>query len=156
MFGSVDSWPTLFVQCFTALRSGGWCENVEHSVWPVSDDGSVGPDHVFTRYGRIMEDLAGKRGKEFDCWKKNRKRMEDAGFVEVQELRMKWPMRGWSSDPKMRTLGFWNQARIQQGIEGFAIRMLTTVGGVSSLVPLMLKACLFVRSFDLVFYYAVA
>lgn len=131
MFGSVDSWPTLFEQSFTTLRSGGWCENVEHSVWPVSDDESIGPDHIFSRYGRLMEELGAKRGKEFNCWKKNRKRMEDAGFVGVQELRTKWPMRGWSSDPKMRTIGVWNQARVQQGIEGFAIRTLTTVGGWS-------------------------
>lgn len=135
MFGSVDSWPVLFDQCYTAIRSGGWCENVEHSVWPVSDDDTVGPDHAFTRYGRLMEELGARRGKEFDCWNKNITRMEEAGFVDVQELRMKWPMRGWSNDPKMRSLGVWNQARIQQGIEGYAIRMFTTIGGVSHLFP---------------------
>jgi hypothetical protein len=99
----------------------------------VSDDDSVGPDHVYTTYGRIMEDLARERGKEFDCWKKSKKRMEEAGFVDVQEIRMKWPMGGWSSDPKLRELGNWNRARIELGIEGFAMRMLTTVGDVSSL-----------------------
>jgi hypothetical protein len=39
-------------------------------------------------------------------------------------------MNGWSSDPKMRELGKWNQLRVTQGIEGFALRMLTAIGGV--------------------------
>lgn len=132
MFGSVDDWDKLFAQAYRTLQPGGYLENLEHSVHPVSDDDTIGPDHVFSQYGITMTELATKRGKEFDCYKRSRERMERAGFVDVVEMRMKWPMRGWSSDKKMKELGRWNQLRINQGIEGFAMRMLTHVGGVRS------------------------
>lgn len=131
MFGSIPDWDELFRQSYETLKPGGWVENMEHSVTPVSDDDTVGPEHVFTRYGELMTELSLKNGKEFDCWHRNRSRIEAAGFVDVVEIRTKWPMRGWSSDMKMRELGRWNQVRIGAGIEGFALRILTSLGGWS-------------------------
>jgi hypothetical protein len=133
MFGSVLDWDGMFSEAYNALQPGGWIENAEHSIWPVSDDDSIGPDHIFTKYGSTMTELTMKMGKESDVWKKNKERMIKAGFVDVVEKRYKWPMRGWSSDPKMKELGRWNQLRVNQGIEGFAMRILTNVGGVSLL-----------------------
>jgi SAM-dependent methyltransferase len=130
MFGSVGDWNELFSQAYRALKPGGFLECAEHSATPVSDDGTVGPDHVYTRYGTMMTDLSRKRGKQLDIWSSLKERVKDAGFLDVVETRAKWPMNGWSSDPKMRELGRWNQLRVTQGIEGFAMRVLTTIGGV--------------------------
>ncbi|KUJ21593.1 S-adenosyl-L-methionine-dependent methyltransferase [Mollisia scopiformis] len=129
MFGSIGDWDELFLQAYQTLKPGGYLECAEHSVTPVSDDGTVGPDHVFTRYGVTMNELARRRGKEFDVWVTLEERMKKAGFVDVVAIRKKWPMNGWSSDQKEKELGRWNQLRVSQGIEGFAMRMLTTVGG---------------------------
>jgi len=133
MFGSVDNWDTLYAEAYKALRPGGYLENAEHSIQPVSDDDTVGPDHIFTQYGTIMTELSARRGKEVDVWKRVKEYMERAGFEDVKETRLKWPMRAWSSDAKMKELGRWNQLRIERGIEGFAMRMLTAVGGWSYL-----------------------
>jgi predicted methyltransferase len=130
MFGSVGDWEDLLSQAYESLKPGGFLECAEHSITPVSDDDTVGPEHVFTRYGDIITELGRKRGKEFDVWTTLKARMKQAGFVDVIETRTKWPMNGWDSDPKMGELGRWNQLRITQGIEGFAMRMLTTFGGV--------------------------
>lgn len=131
MFGSVGDWDELFDQAYLHLKPGGYVENIEHSVHPVSDDDTVGPDHIYTQYGEVMHEMGRKRGKDFDVWKYNAERMRQAGFVDVVEKRMKWPMGPWSSDPKLKMLGRWNQLRCQQGIEGFVMRSLTTVGGWS-------------------------
>jgi SAM-dependent methyltransferase len=130
MFGSVEDWDELYRQAYQALKPGGWLEAAEHSVTPVSDDGTVGPDHVYTRYGAVMNEMGRKRGKEFDIWSQVKECMERQGFVDVVEKRMKWPMNGWSSDPKMKDIGRWNALRVHQGIEGFALRLLTNIGGV--------------------------
>jgi hypothetical protein len=68
--------------------------------------------------------------------------MKRAGFVEMVETRTKWPMSEWSSDPKMKGLGRWNQLRITQGIERCAVRMLTTIGGGTSKMHDSLKLML--------------
>ena len=99
MFGSVEDWDKLFYQAYQSLIPGGFMECEEHSVTPVSDDGTVGPDHVYTRYGALMNSLGMQRGKEFDVWSSLKERMQNAGFVDVVETRTKWPMNGWSSDP---------------------------------------------------------
>ncbi len=56
--------------------------------------------------------------------------MERAGFEDLVETRYKWPMNGWSKDPKLRELGMWNQLRLYDGIEGMMLRVLTHDGGV--------------------------
>ncbi|KAF4635770.1 hypothetical protein G7Y89_g2322 [Cudoniella acicularis] len=131
MFGSIADWDELFSQAYHTLQPGGYIECAEHSVTPVSDDGTVGPEHVFTRYGNVMNELGRKKSKEFDIWSQIRERVEKAGFVDVVETRSKWPMNGWAADSKFKDIGWWNQLRISQGIEGFALRSLTTVGGWS-------------------------
>jgi SAM-dependent methyltransferase len=130
MFGSISDWDQLYAEAYRALKPGGWIESVEHAVQPVSDDDTVGPNHIYTFYGTVMHELARKRGKDFDIWKDIKERIKKAGFVDVVEKRTKWPMGPWSSDKKMKELGRWNQLRIEQGIEGFAMRLLTNVGGV--------------------------
>jgi hypothetical protein len=130
MFGSISDWDELYAQAYRVLKPGAYLENCEHSITPVTDDDTSGPDHVYTQYGKIMNELGRKLGNEFDIWNQVKEGMVRAGFVDVVETRTKWPMGSWSSDPKMKELGRWNQLWIGQGIEGFVLRMLTNHGGV--------------------------
>lgn len=134
MFGSIVDWDEFYGQAFRTLKPGGWMEAAEHSVRPISDDGTITPHHIFNKYGDIMQDLFTKMGKDSEVWDQIKDRMIAAGFVDVVEVRGKWPMRGWGKDAKERELGRWNQLRVSQGIEGFSVRVLTAVGGVC-LIP---------------------
>lgn len=145
MFGSVSDWDFLLSSAYAAIKPGGWIENAEHGVQPISDDDTVGPDHIFTDYGRNMTEMGRKRGKEFEVYRHAKERMERAGFVDVVETRMKWPMGPWSSDKKMKELGRWNKLRCERGIEGFVMRMFTNDAGVSALFrgdPAALTSCI--------------
>lgn len=113
------------------MKPGGWIEIVEHSVQPTSDDGSVGPDHFYNLWGSTVIEMGEKFGKSFTIWNEAKERMEQAGFVDVVEYTYKWPMNGWSTDKKEKDIGRWNQLRLHEGIEGFMIRLLTQIGGVS-------------------------
>jgi hypothetical protein len=57
--------------------------------------------------------------------------MRDAGFVDVTETRVKVPLTGWSEDPKMKDIGRFNHVAIDQGLEGYALFMLTSIMGWS-------------------------
>lgn len=109
----------------------GYVEIVEHSVWPVSDDETVGPDHFFTLWGQTVVDCGNAFGKSFTIWKESKELMERAGFEDVVEVQYKWPMNGWSRDPKLKEIGRWNQLRLHDGVESFMLRLLTTAKGVS-------------------------
>lgn len=143
LFGCVSDWDGFFAQAFTHTKPGGYVEIMEHSVCPVSDDGTVNDESFFTLWGSTVVELGEKFGKSFTIWKESRARMERAGFVDVVEERYKWPVNEWPSPEsttqrndggkswsRLRELGIWNQLRLYNGVEGFTIRLLTTVNGV--------------------------
>lgn len=136
MFGSIPDWEYFFKEAYSHMRPGGWVEIVEHSVEPTSDDGSVGPDHFFTLWGKTVIEGGEKLGKGFRIWREAKACMERAGFVDVVEVPFKWPMNAWPSDPQLREIGRWNQLRLHDGIEGFMLRILTNTLNVCCHRPL--------------------
>jgi hypothetical protein len=143
LFGCVPDWDEFFAQAFTHTKPGGYIEIMEHSVVPVSDDGTA-PDHCFLAlWGKTAIETGEMIGKSFAIWKESKERMERAGFVDIVEVRYKWPMNDWPSPElrtngndggkswqKLRELGIWNQLRMYYGVEGYMLRLLTTIRGV--------------------------
>lgn len=143
LFGCVTDWNVLLSQSFDRTKSGGYVEIVEHSVAPVSDDDTVNEHSFFTKWGKTVLECGEKFGKSFSIWEESKDLMEKAGFVDVQEIRYKWPMNGWPSPEhkthgndgnknwkRLRELGLWNQVRLYDGVESFMLRLLTGVNGV--------------------------
>jgi ubiquinone/menaquinone biosynthesis C-methylase UbiE len=129
LFGCIPDWDFFFQQAYAHTKPGGWIEIVEHSVHPIADDETMGPDHFYHLWGETVIELGEKFGKSFTIWEESKVRMEKAGFVDVVEHTYKWPMNGWPKDRRMKNIGRWNQLRLHEGIEGFMIRLLTQVGG---------------------------
>lgn len=148
LFGCVADWDYFFAQTYEATKPGGYVEILEHSVWPVSDDDTVNEKSFFTLWGKTVIEMGERFGKSFEIWEQSKEKMEKAGFVDVQEVRYKWPMNGWPSPEhrthgndgnmtwkQLREIGVWNQLRLYDGIEGFMIRLLTVAGGVCRSTP---------------------
>ncbi|KAH4169211.1 hypothetical protein HBI52_000930 [Parastagonospora nodorum] len=131
LFGCIPDWDFFFQQAYKHTKPGGWVEIVEHSVQPVSDDETMGPDHFYHTWGKVVIEMGQKFGKSFTIWEENAERMRNAGFVDVVEVHYKWPMNGWPKDEKLKNIGRWNQLRLMDGVEGFMLRLLTQVGGWS-------------------------
>lgn len=120
-----------FEQVFRCTKPGGWVEVVEHSVEPIADDDTQPPDHFYWQWGKTVVEMGKKNGKSFTIWEEAKERLERAGFVDVVVFDYKWPMNGWPADRRIREIGRWNQLRLHTGVEGFMLRLLTSVGNVS-------------------------
>ncbi|RFU32225.1 hypothetical protein B7463_g4139, partial [Scytalidium lignicola] len=144
LFGCVRDWDVFFAQCYKHTKPGGYVEILEHSVWPRADDDTLKPDSFYNYWGQTVMEVSEKFGKSFTIWEEAKARMEKAGFVNVEEIRYKWPMNGWPSPEfrtngndggkswrRLRELGIWNQLRLYDGIEGMLIRLLTAHNGWS-------------------------
>jgi len=132
LFGCVPDWDFFLRQAYEHMRPGGWIKIVEQGVYPRCDDGSMPNDHFYHTWGQTVIALGEKFGKSFAIWDEARERLERAGFVDVVEVEYKWPMNGWpAKDRKAKDIGRWNQLRLHEGVEGFMLRLLTQVGGVS-------------------------
>lgn len=95
MFGCIPDWDEFFQQCYQCLKPGAYIEIVEHSVEPTSDDGSVGPSHFYTLWGKTVVEAGATFGKSFTIWKESKERLKRAGFIDVVEVEYKWPMNGF-------------------------------------------------------------
>ncbi|KAL8766199.1 MAG: hypothetical protein Q9209_006964 [Squamulea sp. 1 TL-2023] len=131
MFGSIADWDEYFRQCYLHLKPGGYVEALERGVKPVSDDGTVGPDHFWTTWGNTVLAVGETWGKGFNAWEILKERMEAAGFVDVVQVPMKWPIGPWMQDEHMKELGMWNALRLDTGLEGYVMRLFTMAGGWS-------------------------
>lgn len=107
------------------LKPGGYYEQMEVSVAPVSEDGSVCPDSIFDKWGKTSIQAGEAFGKTLDVINIQKQGLIDAGFEDVVEHRFKVPIGGWSKDRKLKELGMYNRLYWEQGLEGWCLYLLT-------------------------------
>lgn len=131
MIGSIKDWPALYGEVFRCLKPGGWFEHQDYDPHVVCDDGSLAPDSAWHKWGPIFVEAGEKLGRSFSVIidSANVGWMKDAGFTDVQEKRLKLPLGGWPQDQKWKDVGNYNLVATEQGLEGFALFVLTTVHG---------------------------
>ncbi|MCJ1362394.1 hypothetical protein MMC16_001497 [Acarospora aff. strigata] len=132
MYGSVADWPAFYQECFEHLAPGGYIEQAETSVILKSDDGSIAPGDLWDQCAKLAVESSERFGQPLQVVDKMAKWITEAGFEEVTEKRYNWPVGPWSSDPKLKEIGKWNQYHWEVGIEGWSMALLTRVMGVSS------------------------
>ena len=128
LLGSVIDWPALFKQAYKSLAPGGYIESQEPSASIVSDDGSVHDKSAMTQWGKFFV--------EDDIQKKA---VEEAGFVDIKEIKFKVSQNTacletlvrvllilhtqtlvgtWPQDPKLQEIGTYMRFTLLQDIEG--------------------------------------
>ncbi|KAJ6436265.1 hypothetical protein O9K51_11172 [Purpureocillium lavendulum] len=133
LYGSISDWHQLYRQAYWALEPGGWIENTEISIDLQSDAAEIkgDPDHIFRRWAKVLWEGA-------DCVNRTmrianngtmRRLMVDAGFVNVKERSYQVPVGAWSCNPKMKLIGTYNLAFMDESLEGFALFILKEIMG---------------------------
>jgi hypothetical protein len=114
-----------------ALKPGGWIEHLELSVFFESDDGTLSDDNPLKKWGPVQLAASERMGKTFAVYEHVKRRIVEAGFVDVREHKFKLPVGPWSSDKKMKDIGNWNMFFFLRDTEAFCIFLLGKVMGVS-------------------------
>lgn len=122
--------PTyLLQQSMNALKPGGWVE-LQDFAFPVrSDDGTM----AGTAFERLNDHLVAglhRLGRDGGCAAKYKDFMEQAGFVNVVEIKYKWPQNRWPKDKSLKEIGDWNMLNTLDGLHGFSARLCLTVLGM--------------------------
>ncbi|KAG2411991.1 hypothetical protein HFD88_009547 [Aspergillus terreus] len=129
LYGAIADWPAFYSNALRTLRPGGWFDQLEMSIQFTSDDGTVTEDHVLAQWSKIFIEAGEKFGKTFRIAELAKGYMQSAGFQNVTEQQFKLPIGPWSRDKKLKKLGRWNLVHCEQGIEGWAMALLTRVMG---------------------------
>lgn len=114
------------------LKPGGWLEHHEGTPDPRSDDGSLTPESPFSKWATLIAQASVVLGKDFAVAYDIKKFMEEVGFVNVVEKKYKLPIGTWPKDKGMKELGMWYRAYFEDGMEGYAMALLTRVLNVRS------------------------
>ncbi len=97
------------------------------SIVLTSDDGSVTEDHFMAQWARTFLEAADLTGKSLRSYNFMKDLIGVAGFIDIEEKNFKVPVGTWPSDPKMKELGRWSCLFCLEGLESWALYLLSKV-----------------------------
>ena len=98
LMGSISDWPALYRQAYEHLKPGGWIQHLDMDIRFVSEDSTVGDDHIMAQWSQTFIDAGEKLGKTFDIPNRMAGYLRDTGFQDVHEVWYKVPVGGWTKD----------------------------------------------------------
>lgn len=91
MLGTVQDWPRLLRQAYTALKPGGYVESFESEPSFLSDDGTVKPDSGMATWTRLFAEGSKKLRRSFLVITDDvqQRAIAEAGFVDIEVINQK-------------------------------------------------------------------
>ena len=88
LVGSIADWEALFSEAYQVLQPGGWVESRENHPFVGSDDNTVTEATALGQWGRLFANFGDSIGRSFTIAGDGvqRKAMEAAGFVDIEEV----------------------------------------------------------------------
>jgi hypothetical protein len=91
LVGAIPDWYGFFTEAYKTCKPGGWVESHEPSGIITSDDDTVKENSALDQWGKIFIEGGKKLGNSFEVYEHElqRKAMEAAGFVDIQQFEYK-------------------------------------------------------------------
>ncbi|KAK5657221.1 hypothetical protein OQA88_3279 [Cercophora sp. LCS_1] len=131
LVGSIDDWNALFKRAYDSLKPGGWIQSFEPSPeWETEDDGTLPEDTALGQWGRIFVEWGRRSGRSFTVVadELQRKGMESAGFVDIDEFNTKQPIGKWPANEALRERGEFVRMWLEQDAEGIVLFIAGAMG----------------------------
>ncbi|KAI4275155.1 MAG: hypothetical protein L6R38_005941 [Xanthoria sp. 2 TBL-2021] len=136
---AIADWPKLISQAFQFTKPGGYSEFQDYDIVFYSEDGTLTDDLPIQKWITTFIQAARDFGREPCPGPRLAGLMRDAGFQNVQEKKYKVPIGPWPKDKHLKTIGAWNLVQMENGLEGFTLRLFTqTLGWKSEEVHVLL------------------
>ena len=113
------------------MKSGGWIEQYEIEIDVDVDDNSEQPGSMIRKLNDLTDEMARASGRDFKISNKMKQLIEEAGFVDVQEQKVKLPLGPWASDPRLKDIGRFFERFYKTGLQGWLMQICTRLMKVS-------------------------
>lgn len=90
-----------------------------------SDDGTLAEDNPMRRISKLYVEAGEVAGRSFTLPVKYKDYLERAGFVDVEERQLKWPINQWPKDRHYKEMGMWTEEMLYSGAEGLMMAPFT-------------------------------
>ncbi|KAK4074666.1 hypothetical protein Purlil1_12885 [Purpureocillium lilacinum] len=113
LYGSISDWAELYRQAYRALAPGGWVEDFEINIHLHSDIPEVrdDPEHIFKRWAKIF-------------WEGGDRIDRTLRIANTAPCASSSSGPASPADPKMKQIGAYNLAFMDESLEGFALFIL--------------------------------
>ncbi|EXF84018.1 TAM domain methyltransferase [Colletotrichum fioriniae PJ7] len=125
MNSSIRDWREYIRNCYDNLNPGGYLELNEIDVKPLSDDGTLKPEHSIFRTVEMLQEASDLFGRPYQDPKALKSVLMETGFTGVTMQHFKWPTNPWPKEPRHKELGVWNNENLTQGWEAICMAPLT-------------------------------
>lgn len=122
---AIGDWPQLVRQTFRHTKPGGWVEFQDFNAAYYSEDGSLTPDLNIHKFITQFLAAAASFGRDSCPGAKIEGWMQDAGFENIVAERFRLPIGPWPKDKHLKSVGAWNLVQLEDGMEGFTLRLFT-------------------------------
>jgi Methyltransferase domain len=99
------SFPPIVRKAYTSLQPGGWFELQDTLPLTCLDDSWNGTD--VKRWVDLTLEGAARLGMDWHKVGKYKMWLEEAGFIDVQEVQLAWPSNTWARNKHHKLLGIW-------------------------------------------------
>ncbi|KAH7119328.1 S-adenosyl-L-methionine-dependent methyltransferase [Dactylonectria macrodidyma] len=124
MIGSIPDWNALTKQAFKALKPGGHIEFHERLMHFASDDDTVKESSSMKAWGDFWEQTGTRSKRAFTIVEDGtlETSMMAAGFADIEEHDFKMPVGPWPMDLRLKEIGSYILAALDNDLEGFVLR----------------------------------
>ncbi|KAL6408483.1 methyltransferase [Ilyonectria robusta] len=125
MTGSIRNWPKYLKQCYDSLEPGGTLELMD-IIYPLeSDDGTLKEEHPSYKWSVLLQEGFAGGGHPLNTALSYKDWLPEAGFVDVVEVKEKWPLNTWAKDPKYKQIGQWTHENGMLALEPLSLAIFT-------------------------------
>lgn len=114
------------------MKPGGWIEQLEFEIDVQCDDNSVPPNSKVKELCKFTSQMGIASGRDLHISRSMKQMMEQAGFEDVRERKIKLPIGSWAANPKMKDVGRFFERYYKTGLEGWLLHICTRTLGVST------------------------
>ncbi|KAK2685520.1 hypothetical protein QWA68_015214 [Fusarium oxysporum] len=121
LIGAIADWGTLFKEASHCCKPGGFVESGEINPTFYSDDGTIDDVEALQTWNRLVIESGKGFGRSFTDIENDVQLFREAGLVDVKSFDFKVPIGGWPKDEKMRKVGQFLRASIENDLEGYTM-----------------------------------
>ncbi|EWG54463.1 hypothetical protein FVEG_12679 [Fusarium verticillioides 7600] len=121
LIGAIADWGALFKDAFRCCKPGGFVESVEVNPTFFSDDGTASDVTAVQTWNKLFREASKAFGRSFCEIEGDAELLAAAGFVDLQVTDFKVPVGGWAKDSKLRQVGEFLRATMENDLEGYTL-----------------------------------
>ncbi|KAK2739339.1 methyltransferase domain-containing protein [Colletotrichum kahawae] len=123
-----ESWEKLLRKAYDKLEPGGYIE-LQDNAFPILSDDDTLKGTSMSEWSSLLIEAVQKMGRSIEAPSQFKRMLQEAGFVDVVEVKEVWPVSPWTRDRKLYYRGDWVREACMAGIEPSCLALYTRVLG---------------------------